>query len=559
MSSIPIMSALHAETETYPLLSPAQIDRIRPFAKLRSVEKGDILYRPGDVGVSLYVLLSASVEIVQLDGQGERPVTILCPQMFTGEAGMIGGHRAIVLGRVIESGQVLEVIPGHLRRLAAHDMRVGEILLRAFILRRHMLITRQLGNVFLLGSSLSTATTRLREFLDRNGHPYFYIDLDADTASQALLDRLGVTGDEIPVVIYDGKGVLRNPSTVELARCLGMDDDVRSSGLQDLIIVGGGPAGLAAAVYAASEGLNLLLVEGHAPGGQAGSSSKIENYLGFPTGVSGHELASSAVAQAQKFGAKIAIAHRVVRLSCTNRPYELLMEDDSVLRAKAVVIATGARYKKPELVHLDRFEGRGVHYGATHIEGQLCRGEDVVVLGGGNSAGQAAVFLSQSVRKVYMLVRSPDLAQTMSQYLIQRIEANPVIELLCSTELSQLEGADHLQQVSWIDKNSERTVHKSIRHVFVMAGASPNTEWLRGSVALDSNGFILTGGDLPLGLPTGAGPSWPLKRPPQPFETSLPGVFAVGDVRSGSVKRVASAVGEGAISVSFVHHTLADV
>lgn len=559
MSSTPTLSALNADTETYPLLTPAQVTRFRPCAKLRRVEKGDVLYQPGDIAVSLYVLLSASVEIVQPDAEGERSVTLLYPGMFTGEAGMIGGQRAVVLARVTQPGEVLEVRPEDLRSLVGRDAQLSELLLRAFILRRIMLITRQLGNVLIVGSRHSSNTVRLREFLGRNGHPYTYVDLDTDEGSQALLDRFTISVADIPIVICNGKAVLRNPSTRELADCLGLNDNVDRSLLRDLIIVGGGPAGLAAAVYAASEGLAPLLIESHAPGGQAGASSRIENYLGFPTGISGQELASNAATQAQKFGAKVAVAQAIVQLNCHHRPYELVMEDGSVLFARTVVIATGACYNKPVVPGLQRFEGRGIHYGATYIEAQLCLDEDVVVVGGGNSAGQAAVFLTQTARKVYMLVRSADLATTMSRYLIQRINGNPSIELLCDTELTGLSGDDSLEQVSWANRKTHQASMVSAHHVFVMTGASPNTEWLRGCVALDEKGFILTGRDLPLFVPPEVGPAWPLKRAPQLFESSLPGVFAVGDVRAGSVKRVASAVGEGAIAVSLVHRALAEL
>ncbi len=559
MSSTPALSALNADTETYPILASAQIARVRPYAKLRRLKGGDVLYQPGDLAVPLFVLLSATVEIVQPDAQGERAVTVLRPGMFTGEAGMIGGQRAVVLARVTQPGEVLEVRPDDLRSLVARDAQLSEILLRAFMLRRLMLITRQLGNALIVGSRHSANTVRLREFLGRNGHPYTYVDLDTDGGSQALLDRFNVSVDEIPIVICNGKAVLRNPSSRELADSLGLNDNVDRSLLRDLIIVGGGPAGLATAVYAASEGLAPLLVESHAPGGQAGASSRIENYLGFPTGISGQELASNAATQAQKFGAKVAVAQAIVRLNCNRRPYELVMDDGSQLFARTVVIATGACYKKPAVPGLQRFEGRGVHYGATYIEAQFCVDEDVVVVGGGNSAGQAAVFLSQTARRVYMLVRSADLSQTMSRYLIQRINGNPSIELLCDTELTGLFGEDSLAEVAWENKEARKIFRVRAPHVFVMTGASPNTEWLRGCVALDDKGFILTGRDLPLFAPREVTPPWPLKRAPQLFESSLPGVFAVGDVRAGSVKRVASAVGEGAIAVSLVHRALAEL
>ncbi|MGD0649243.1 MAG: FAD-dependent oxidoreductase [Acidobacteriaceae bacterium] len=399
--------------------------RVRAFARQRSVEAGEVLYRPGDVSVPVFILLSACMEVVQLDGEGERPIGVLHPRMFTGEAGMIGGQRCVALGRVTRPGEVLEIPHEDVRGLVARDAELGEILLRAFMLRRINLIAQQLGNVIVIGSRHSVNTMRLREFLGRNGHPYTYVDLDTDVASQRMLDRLSITVEEIPIVICNNKAVLRNPSTLELADCLGLNDDVERNLLRDLIIVGAGPAGLAAAVYAASEGVDLLLIESHAPGGQAGSSSKIENYLGFPTGISGQELASRAMTQAQKFGAKMAVAHSIVELKCDRRPYELVMEDGSALFARTIVIATGACYKKPDIFRLEQFEGRGVHYGATYIEAQLCLDEDVVVVGGGNSAGQAAVFLSQSARKVYMVVRSEDLSQSMSRYLIQRIEGNP--------------------------------------------------------------------------------------------------------------------------------------
>jgi thioredoxin reductase (NADPH) len=325
------------------------------------------------------------------------------------------------------------------------------------------------------------------------------------------------------------------------------------------VIVGAGPAGLAAAVYGASEGLDTLLVELEAPGGQAGSSSKIENYLGFPTGLSGHELAARATSQAQKFGAKMIIARSAVKLNCNKRPYEVVLDDGASLKAKAVVISTGAQYNKPNIPDLKRFEGVGVYYGATYMESQLCEGDEVIVVGGGNSAGQAAVFLAQSAKKVHMFVRSSGLAESMSRYLIQRIEEHPLIKLHTHTEITSLEGDGHLQHVAWKNKQTGETSQADIRHVFIMAGASPRTDWLENCVAMDDKGFILTGRDLDTIIKTDPRFEWPLSRPPQLLETSLPGVFAVGDVRSGNVKRVASAVGEGAISVTLVHRTLPEL
>ena len=498
------------------------------------------------------------MEIVQPTLDGERPVATHGPGEFTGEMTMISGQRCLVRGRVTEPGEFLEVSGDGLRSLVAKDAELSEILMRAFILRRLELIRHGYGNVILMGSRHSAQTLQLREFLARNGHPYTYVDLDTDRTSQGLLDRFDVKPSEVPVVICSGGTVLRSPSIQELARCLGFNSSVDGAGLRDLIIVGAGPAGLAAAVYAASEGLNVLLIETHAPGGQASSSSKIENYLGFPTGVSGQELATRATTQALKFGASMMIARSVVRLNCDRRPYLVLLDDGESLATRSIVIATGAQYNKPRLANLQKFEGEGVYYGATFIEAQLCEAEQVAVVGGGNSAGQAAVFLSQTAQKVHVLVRAGELSSTMSRYLIQRLTENPRIELHFNTEIVALEGDTRLERVVWQDKKTGETSTQAIPHVFVMTGASPRTEWLRGCLAMDDKGFILTGRDLDAAAAGDGVPLWPLTRAPQMLETSLPGVFAVGDARAGNVKRVASAVGEGAISVHLVHRALAE-
>jgi len=558
MSSGLIPSALDARTQSFPVLTAAQISRVRGCGKLRKVEPGEILFEPGDTEVPFFVLLSGSMEIVQPDFAGEREIVKHGPGEFTGEMTMISGQRCLVRGRVTEAGEFLEISPEGLRSLVAKDAELSEILMRAFILRRLALISGGLGNVILMGSRHSADTLRLREFLTRNGYPYTYVDLDTDKTSQKLLDRFEVRLAEIPVLICNGRTVLRNPSTQELADCLGFNVSIDNDEVRDLVIVGAGPAGLAAAVYAASEGLDVLVIETEAPGGQAGSSSKIENYLGFPTGVSGQELAARAITQAQKFGAKIIVAHTAVRLNCKKPLYEIVLDDGMVLPARAIVISTGAQYNKPGISNLKKFEGQGVYYGATHIESQLCENEDVVVVGGGNSAGQAAVFLSQTARKVHMLVRSTGLAESMSRYLIQRITENPAIDLHYKTEIVSLEGNGRLERVNWVDRAAGETSRHEIRHVFIMTGASPRTEWLRGSLALDNKGFILTGRDLDLPADIHPPAVWPLARPPLMLETSRPRVFAVGDVRSGSVKRVASAVGEGAIAVHLVHRALSE-
>jgi len=555
MSSQLIPSALDARTQAFPVLTAAQIDRVRSCGRLRRVEPGEILFQPDDTGVPFFILLSGSMEIVQPHLTGERPVATHGPGEFTGEITMISGRRCLVRGRVTEAGEFLEISGDGLRSVVAKDAELSEILMRAFILRRLALISRGLGNVILMGSRHSAQTLRLREFLSRNGHPFTYVDLDTDQTSQELLDRFQIQPEEIPVVVCSGRSVLRSPSTQELADCLGFNSSIDESQVRDVIIVGAGPSGLAAAVYAASEGLDVLVIETEAPGGQAGSSSKIENYLGFPTGVSGQELAARATTQAEKFGAKMMVARSVVRLKCDRRPYEVVLDNGNVLPARSVVISTGAQYNKPRLSNLERFEGQGIYYGATFMESQLCEQLEVIVVGGGNSAGQAAVFLSQTASKVHMLVRSGGLSETMSRYLIQRIAENPAIELHYRTEIVGLEGDAHLERVTWRDNTTGAVSTHEIRHVFIMAGASPRTEWLRGCLALDNKGFILTGRDLDAAAEA---PRWPLARSPHMLETSLPGVFAVGDVRSGNVKRVASAVGEGAISIHLVHRILAE-
>jgi thioredoxin reductase (NADPH) len=540
----------------FPTLSPEHIHRIRAFGKVRQMKAGEILFEPGDVSVPFFVLLSGSMEIVQPSLTGERLIVTHMAGGFTGEMTMITRRGALVRGRVTEPGEFLEVSPEDFKSLVARDADLSEIFMRAFILRRLLLISYGQGNVVLLGSRHSANTLRLREFLSRNGHPHAYIDLDTDAGAQELLDRFSVTIAEIPVVICNGETVLRNPSTHELAKCLGLNANITATEVRDLVIVGAGPSGLAAAVYGASEGLDVLMIETESPGGQAGSSSKIENYLGFPTGVSGLELAGRATAQAQKFGAKMLIANSVIKLNCERRPYELSVSCGQTIRARSVVIASGAQYNKPNIENLAKFEGQGVYYGATFIEAQLCGNEDAIVVGGGNSAGQAAVYLSQTAGKVHMLVRSSQLSDTMSRYLIQRIEENSRIEIHYCTEIVALDGDTQLERVTWQNKNTGEISTHDIRHVFIMTGGAPRTEWLNGCVAMDAKGFILTGRDLD---PVLQDYHWPLQRVPQMLETSLPGVFAVGDVRSGNVKRVAAAVGEGSIAISLVHRVLAEL
>jgi thioredoxin reductase (NADPH) len=449
---------------------------------------------------------------------------------------------------------VIEVDREHVRSIVQTDPELGEVLLRAFILRRLEMIKSGAGDVVLVGSNHCAGTLRLKEFLTRNGHPYVYVDLDTDPSVQALIDRFHVGLNDIPFAICRGEVVLRNPSNQQLADCLGLNDAVDRTTVRDVVVIGAGPAGLAAAVYAASEGLDVLVLEASAPGGQAGTSSRIENYLGFPTGISGQDLAARAFAQAQKFGAQLLIARRAKRLHCDRQPYQIETDDGGCVYAKSIILATGAEYRRLALPNLSQFEGTGVYYGATFVESQLCRGDEVIVIGGANSAGQAAVFLAQHARHVQMLVRADGLAATMSRYLIRRIEQNPAITLRTRTEIIGLEGDNHLERVTWRDSRTGQTETRAIRHIFAMTGAVPGTDWVDGCLALDDKGFVKTGPSLTADDLRDA--EWPLTRAPLLLETSVPRVFAVGDVRGGNFKRVAPAVGEGSISIAFVHQVL---
>jgi len=531
----------YRQAEAFPVLTPAQIARIRPHAIVRPVQLGEVLFEPGTLRMSCFVIVSGKLEISMPRLSGEQVFATHGPGQFSGDVVLISGAGSLARGRVAEPGEFLELSPDALRTLIAKDSELSDIFMRAFLLRRVTLISEGIGNVTMLGSRYSSNTLRLREFLTRNGHPYTYIDLDSDKASQELLDRFYIKPKDIPVVICSGTRVLRNPTNQQLAERLGLAGHIQEEHIYDLAIIGAGPAGLAAAVY----------------GGQAGASSKIENYLGFPMGISGQELASRAVLQAEKFGAQMMVGEKVAQIRCDRRPYQLTLENGGLIEARSIVIATGAQYNKPNVENLARFEGQGIYYAATFMEAQLCAGEEIIVVGGGNSAGQAAVFLAETVKKVYMLVRGKALSDTMSRYLIQRIVENPGIELHLETEIVGLAGDPHLEQVTWSDRTTGEESAHAIRHVFVMAGASPRTDWLRECLALDEQGFVLTGRDLDPVLAT-APLKWPLSRPPEMLETSLPAVFAVGDIRSGNVKRVASAVGEGSISIHLVQLALID-
>lgn len=552
----PTFGSPERREQMFPALSAEQIARVAAHGKRRRTTSGDVLIEQGGLTASFFVVVSGDVEIVRDPGPAQQIIVKHGPGEFIGEVNMLSGRRSFVSVRVGEPGEVIEVNRECLQRLIETDSELSEIFMRAFILRRMTLISHELGDVVLVGSRHSAGTLRVQEFLTRNGHPYKNLDLDRDSGVQELLDRFHVTVDDIPVLICRGRDVLRNPANSEVADCLGFNEGIQQDQVRDVIVVGAGPSGLAAAVYAASEGLDVLVIETNAPGGQAGSSSKIENYLGFPTGISGQELAGRAYTQAQKFGAKMMIARSAMRLTCDRKPYAIEVDGGARLSARAIVIATGAQYRRLDLENLSRMEGNGVYYGATFIEAQLCGGEEVIVVGGGNSAGQAAVFLAQTAQHVHVLVRSDGLVDTMSRYLIARIEDNPKITLHSRTEVTELEGNGRLERVLWRNNDTGKSELHDIRHVFVMTGASPNTGWLNSCVLLDDKGFIKTGRDL---LPDElAHAHWPLARPPYLLETSMPGVFAVGDVRAGNVKRVASAVGEGSISIHLVHQALAE-
>jgi thioredoxin reductase (NADPH) len=541
------------DPRAFPTLTARQADRILQHGRRRGVSAGEALIQPGDRGAPFFVVLRGTLQVVRGSGAKQVIVTHHVHQ-FSGESNLLTGRPTLIRLEAAEDGEVIEVERDRLLDLVQTDAELGPILLRAFLLRHMQLVAGKLGEVIVIGSVHSAGTLRVKEFLTRNGHPFEYVDLDRDAVAQDLLDRFRVGVDDVPVLICRSDVVLRNPTNRAIADCLGFNETLDRSTVHDLVVVGAGPSGLAAAVYAASEGLDVIVLEATAPGGQAGSSSRIENYLGFPTGISGLDLTGRAYAQAQKFGAKVMIAKGASRLSCEGQIYRIQTDDGDCVKARAVLIASGAQYRKPALENLAHFEGAGVYYAATPMESQLCGGQEVIVVGGGNSAGQAAVFLAEIARRVHVLVRRDCLAATMSRYLVRRIEDHPAIELHTRTEIVALEGEAQLERVRWRDARTGQVTPANISHVFMMTGAVPNTRWLDGCLTLDANGFIKTGADLTRDdlLAT----NWPVARSPYLLETSRAGIFAAGDVRSGNVKRVASAVGEGSIAISFVHQVL---
>jgi thioredoxin reductase (NADPH) len=537
----------------FPTLTAPQISRLGGHGRRRPTVLGEVLVEVGDKAAPFFVVLSGEIEALRPVDAGETLIVSHRAGQFSGESNMITGRRAIARLRVSEPGEVIELDREQLLALIQTDADLSEVLMRAFIQRRLRLIADDLGDVAVVGSIHRPGTLRVKEFLTRNGHPFHYLDLDRDGDAQELLDRFQVDVGDVPVVTCRDT-VLRNPTNAQIADCLGFNEEIDDARVSDLVIIGAGPAGLAAAVYGASEGLDVLVFESNMPGGQAGSSSRIENYLGFPTGISGLDLTGRAYAQAVKFGTRVVVAKGATRLACNGQRYTLDVDGGARVQARAVIIATGAEYRKPALENLSTFEGAGVYYAATPMEAQLCGGDEVVVVGGGNSAGQAAVFLASTARRVHMLVRGPGLADTMSRYLIRRIEDTPSIVLRTRTEIVGLEGNGRLERIRWHLHETGEIESHDLGHLFMMTGAVPNTGWLDGCIALDEKGFVKTGPDLSSDELAKA--KWPLERPPYLLETSRPRIFAVGDVRGGNIKRVASAVGEGSIAVSFVHRVL---
>jgi thioredoxin reductase (NADPH) len=542
------------DAERFPTLTEREIDVLRSVAHERAVHAGEILFEQGEPTTKLYVVLDGELEIV--NPKQPEPIAIYKHGDFTGEMTILSGGLALVQCRARTASLVLELDRRALRGVVSGHSELGDKVMKAFILRHMMLVSMGSDMIVLVGSRHSADTLRVQQFLTRNSHPHMTIDVESDPSAQGTLDQFNVGVADVPIVICMGRRALKNPSNELLASCLGWTPTLDATQVRDVVVVGAGPGGLAAAIYASSEGLDVLVVESTAPGGQAGSSSRIENYLGFPMGISGQELADRAYSQAEKFGTEIAIARTACHLECDKRPYRVVLSNKQSVLARTVIIATGARYHKPELASLERFENVGVYYSATVTEAKLCGTEEVIIVGGANSAGQAAVFLSTTARKVHMVVRGKALSDTMSRYLIHRIEETPTIELHLETEILDLSGERELEQVTWLHKRTgERTTH-SIGHVFMMTGASPNTEWLERCVAIDAKGFVKVGTDLTPEELVAA--KWPRVRAPLLFETSLPGVFAIGDVRANSVKRVASAVGEGSICIQLVHKALAE-
>ena len=537
--------------QMFPVLETTDIERVRRFGKVRAYRAGEALVQVGHVGPGLTIILTGRVDVTQHDESGRRRhIVTHGPGSFMGELAQLAGRPALVDAHAQEEVEALIIAPGELRALLIAEAELGEHVMRALILRRVGLLETGAGGPVIVGRPQNADVLRLEGFLRRNGHPYQRLDAETDAEAKALIERFHVDTGQLPIVLCPRGELLRNPTESELARCIGLLGPIDPNRLYDVVIVGAGPAGLAGAVYAGSEGMSVLVLDCRAFGGQAGASARIENYLGFPTGISGMALMARAYNQAQKFGVEMAIPDEAIELNPSgggeNGPFVLKLSNSERAMARAIVIATGARYRRLAVDGLEAFEGASVHYWASPLEAKLCSGQEVALIGAGNSAGQAAVYLASHVAKVWLLVRGPDLAASMSRYLVDRIAGLSNVEVLTQTNVTGLEGRGGvLEAIRWRQK-SGADVRKPIAHLFLFIGADPNTQWLSGSgVALDAKGFVLTGGDC--------------NESRNPLETSRRGVFAIGDVRSGSVKRVAAAVGEGAQVVAVLHAALGSV
>ena len=535
-----------SEADAFPSLTDEMTERVAGYGSREFVAQGTQLIARDDRHADAFFVISGCIEISVADNHGHAEViTRHTRNQFTGELDVLSGHKILVDAHAGLDTEVIRVKRVDLQRLLSGEPDIGEILMRAYMLRRLELIKHGVGGVLVIGSSHCADTLRIRRFLLRNGYPHRVLEVENDAEAVPMLSCLRLDRKQYPVVVTSQNLVMQNPATAALADQIGLNVQVDPDRIYDVAVVGAGPTGLAAAVYAASEGLDTIVIEEFAAGGQAGTSSKIENYLGFPTGISGASLAAKAQVQAQKFGVRLVVSRSASSIDCSGLPYKLYLEDGQMLHARSIVIATGARYKKLDVPNYDRFEGQGIHYAATAMEAHLCAGDEVIVVGGGNSAGQAAVYLSRWVAHVHILVRSDGLAATMSDYLIQRIRQSPKISLHTRSSITRMDGDYMLRKVTWLDGETGVERVQDMKNLFVMIGAEPNTRWLNGCVKLDDKGFVRTGGKVCSQLIDSN------------FATSLPGIFAVGDVRSGSVKRVASGVGEGSVVVQAIHQYLA--
>jgi len=555
VSSEPLGAGLEETVDrngAFPRLGDEQRIRLRAVGEMRKVEPGEVLFREGQAGFDFFLIESGAVVIVQGYGHENRIIAVQGAHRFLGEINLLTGSPPYLSAVVRDPGEVIQIPARRLRQLVSEDEELSNIVLRAYLARREILIGLGAG-VKLVGSRYSQCTRRLREFLARNRMPFQWMDLEDDEDADALLRALGVDAADTPVLI-SGDGVLRNPSNAEVARLLGFGSRGAPPPMCDLVIVGAGPAGLAAAVYGASEGLDTQVIDKIAFGGQASTSARIENYLGFPTGISGSELAERAILQARRFGARMVVPAQAIGLSHEDGHFTVELADESVVHGRTVIVATGAQYRKLDLPELERFEGVGVYYAATQAEAQMCAGDPVVIVGGGNSAGQAAMFLSRHAESCHLMIRAGDLGKSMSRYLIEELGQRPQVELMTYTEIVELKGETELEAVVVVDKRTGEPRELAARALFVFIGADPHTDWLRGQVAADEHSFLITGRDL-----RGEDLDLHEDRRPLFLETSRPGIFAVGDVHSGSVKRVASAVGEGSMAVRLVHQRMASL